>query len=230
MIAAVAQDDAMEVQHTAADVSAVLQQLFARCDKDRSGSLDASELAMLVRDVARTFAMRMLDGQVQEEVRKILAQLGKDLAGTVTPGEFVSYVQANPESFGPLMVWQTLFAKYKGAGGEVDEAGLLQLVTDISVSLGMPVNKALAKQRAAEVLQAADTNGDGTVGFEEFVVFAKTRPDLFGELASIVGEAVYSPRKGVCLFCVVCVCCLCVCFPELATLGLGVFQQLPKSR
>ena len=200
MIAAVVQDDAMEVQHTAADVSAVLQQLFARCDKDQSGSLDASELAMLVRDVARTFAMRMLDGQVQEEVSKILARLGKDLAGTVTPGEFVSYVQANPASFGPLMVWQTLFARYKGAGGEVDEAGLLKLVVDISVSLGMPVNEALAQQRAAEVLQAADTNGDGTVGFEEFVVFAKKRPDLFGRLESLVGDAVYSPRKGVCLF------------------------------
>ena len=165
MIAAVAQDDAMEVQHTAADLSAVLQQLFARCDKDRSGSLDASELAMLVRDVARTFAMRMLDGQVQEEVRKILAQLGKDLAGTVTPWEFVSYVQANPASFGPLMVWQTLFAKYKGAGGEVGEAGLLHLVTDISVSLGMPADHVTAQQRAAELLQAADGALDARVSF-----------------------------------------------------------------
>ena len=181
-------------------MSAVLQQLFARCDKDHSGSLDASELAMLVRDVARTFAMRMLDGQVQEEVSKILARLGKDLAGTVTPGEFVAYVQAHPESFGPLMVWQTLFARYKGAGGEVDEAGLLQLVVDISVSLGMPLNKSLAQQRAAEVLRAADTNGDGTVGFEEFVVFAKKRPDLFGRLEAQVGEAVHSPRNGVCEF------------------------------
>jgi hypothetical protein len=93
------------------------------------------------------------------------------------------------------MVWQTLFAKYKGAGGEVGEAGLLHLVTDISVSLGMPADHVTAQQRAAELLLAADTNGDGTVGFEEFVVFAKKRPDLFGRLEAQVGEAVLSPNR-----------------------------------
>jgi hypothetical protein len=37
--------------------------------------------------------------------------------------------QSESSNFGPLMVWQTLFAKYKGPEGGIDEAGLLQLVT-----------------------------------------------------------------------------------------------------
>jgi hypothetical protein len=67
-----------------------------------------TELAVLVRDVARTFDMRMRNSQVQEEVRKILAQLGRGLDGTLTDKEFVTYVQAHPQIFGPLMVWQTV--------------------------------------------------------------------------------------------------------------------------
>jgi hypothetical protein len=39
-------------------------------------------------------------------------------------------------------------------------------------------------------------NGDGTVGFEEFVVFAKKRPDLFGRLEAQVGESVLSPNRS----------------------------------
>jgi hypothetical protein len=39
------------------------------------------------------------------------------LSGKVTCQEFVEYVKVNPQTFGPLMVWQTLFAKYKDPEG-----------------------------------------------------------------------------------------------------------------
>jgi hypothetical protein len=80
----------------------------------------------------------------------------------------------------------------------------------------MPLNKALAQQRAAEVLQAADTNGDGTVGFEEFVVFAKTRPDLFGRLEAQVFSPRVSSMKGMSLS-----ACLLVC--------LSIWEVCPGS-
>jgi hypothetical protein len=63
----------------------------------------------------------------------------------------------NPETFGSLMVWQTLFAKYKGPEGGFDEAGLLQLVTDISISLGILIDKRTAQEHVKE-------QGDGGHG------------------------------------------------------------------
>jgi Ca2+-binding EF-hand superfamily protein len=175
----------LQVHKKLADVPLVLQRLFVSHNADGNGCLDSSELTVLVRDVARTFDMRMSKAQVQEEVRKILAQLGKGLDGTLTGKEFVAYVQAHPQIFGPLMVWQTLFAKYMGPEGGIGGAGLLQLAIDISVSLGIPLDKRTAQERANELLVQADTGLDGLVQFEEFVVFAKKRPQLFGQLLSL---------------------------------------------
>ncbi len=130
----------------------------------------------------RTFMVRRTSKVVKEVVDKMrlpaVVRLSRSFWGEakVVQESFVSQTLMVSQA---LMVWQTLFNKYQGAGGEVDEAGVLQLVVDVSVSLGLSVNRRIAEQRAAELLQAADTNGTGTVGFVEFVVFAKKRLDLF---------------------------------------------------
>jgi hypothetical protein len=94
----------LQVHKKLADVPLVLQRLFASRNADGNDSLDSSELAMLVRDVARRFEKLMTSSEVQAWVRKILAQLSKDSSGKVTCQEFVEYVKVNPETFGPLMV------------------------------------------------------------------------------------------------------------------------------
>ena len=50
------------------------------------------------------------------------------------------------------MVWQMLFAKYKGEGGVVREEGLLSLVVDISESLEISMDHEAAQKGAAELL------------------------------------------------------------------------------
>jgi hypothetical protein len=55
------------------------------------------------------------------------------------------------------MVWQMLFAKYKGEGGVVRDEGLLNLVMDISESLGISMGREAAQKGAAELLAGVKT-------------------------------------------------------------------------
>jgi hypothetical protein len=65
---------------SAVDLPSVLRQLFVQY-ADKNGFLDASELAVLVRDVARTFDNVMLDAEVRCAVKNVLSQVGKGLDG-----------------------------------------------------------------------------------------------------------------------------------------------------
>ncbi len=75
------------------DLPSVLRQLFARGDADQNGFLDASELAVLVRDVSRTFHNVMSDAEVRCAVKNLLCKVGKGLDGTLTCEEFMTYLE-----------------------------------------------------------------------------------------------------------------------------------------
>ncbi|KAK3232584.1 hypothetical protein CYMTET_57088 [Cymbomonas tetramitiformis] len=174
-----------------------IKQLFHRCDMNKNGYLNVMELENLVTLWARSSKHYLSSVEISKYARDIIAAADHDGDAHLSLPEFFHYVEVTaPHMFAELLGWQELFNCYVDQSiNAMREDGLRALVREILFKLhGVEPNFITVQQHVVAVMREADVNGDGTLSFEEFMSYARDKPEFMNAAATRLAEA---PVEGV---------------------------------
>mmetsp|Transcript_29271 Transcript_29271/g.95392 ORF Transcript_29271/g.95392 Transcript_29271/m.95392 type:complete len:1013 (-) Transcript_29271:2103-5141(-) len=186
-------------------IAGVIKRLFKRVDKDGSGLLDISEVQNLLSEVYYVTGEQVKQySEIHSHAKSIFDFLQKSTQATITLGEFEQYIAAKPQDFGPILVWQQLFAQYV-ANDEMTEIEAENLILAHLRATGeIPIGVAPNREHLnrihvvkSNMFTTCDVDGSGTISFGEFMLYATNHPELFGQLKAGAITALNSIHAGI---------------------------------
>lgn len=142
------------------DSLAELKDAFEIFDTTQKGSLDARELKSAIR--ALGFDVK------KEEVRKMMADIGRDPASTIDFGEFLEVMEERMQQKGTREEVMRIFELF-----DEDQQGKITFKNLKRIS--QEIGESISDEELRSMIEEADRDGDGALNFEEFYRIMKRR-------------------------------------------------------
>ena len=148
-----------------------LRDIFAQFDRDQSGNITHDELKHVVKNLDGTgFISPSELRYLRENIDDIIADIDKDGDGEINYGEFVDMMIHLKEQFKQQDMRELFRTFDKDNSGSITAAEPRKAVSQLD---GIGLMSVMEQREMMENLDAmineADTDGDGTVDYEEFV-------------------------------------------------------------
>ncbi|KAL2827217.1 hypothetical protein BDW59DRAFT_58662 [Aspergillus cavernicola] len=137
-----------------AEQIAQFKEVFAVFDKDGTGDITASELG----EVMRSLGQNPTDTELQD----IIDELDVDRTGTIDFDEFLIMMSRKVKDSDPDAELREAFAVF-----DQDNSGTISV--DELRRVLQSIGEGATDADVDEMLKMADTNGDGSIDYEEFV-------------------------------------------------------------
>jgi len=135
-----------------------LREAFGLFDKDGDGTITVKELSMVMHSLGQT--------PKEEELKKMMSEVDKDNSGAIEFGEFCHLMAKSMKDADNEEDLMEAFRIFDADGsGSITKA---ELRTTLQMVMG-GTSDMLPDDEIAEMIQEADTDGDGQVNFDEFV-------------------------------------------------------------
>jgi len=136
--------------HMGKEPQAKIKEHFQRLDKDNSGGLDSSELALLLQDMGITKV------EAEAEAAKIIKEVDDDASGEIEFTEFATIWQRKLLSVNESYIHAVFTVLDENGDGDIDSDELAKVleITD--------------NQKIQSYIAEVDSDNDGKINFEEF--------------------------------------------------------------
>ncbi|CAM9563600.1 unnamed protein product [Choristocarpus tenellus] len=132
------------------------QEAFNNFDKDGNGTIDQSELGVVMRSLGYS--------PTNEQLKEMMSKVDEDNDGVLTFGEFVTMMQAGDvETDFDIEIREAFEFFDKDGDGEISPKELAGIMRGLG--------DALSDDEVNLLVQVADKDGDGTISIEEFISF-----------------------------------------------------------
>ncbi|GLT63556.1 hypothetical protein SLA2020_361140 [Shorea laevis] len=146
--AAAAQNSSLSVQNTEE-----LQRIFNQFDANKDGKISVSELGDVLKALGTTYS--------QEELQRVMEDIDIDRDGFINLSEFAALCHNSPDADTAAIELRDAFDLYDQDKNGLISTSELHLVLN---RLGMKCSE----EDCARMIQSVDSDGDGSVNFEEF--------------------------------------------------------------
>jgi len=159
--------------HMGTEPQAKIREHFKRLDKNGDGSLDASELAVLLMDQGFT------KSQAEQEARGMISAADDNSDGEIGFNEFAQIWQRKLLSVNQSYIHAVFTVLDEDGNGTIDTVELAKV-------LDMDANK--NSDEIAEIIKEVDTDGDGVISFKEFKAAMTERVDSVAKSGNVGQE------------------------------------------
>jgi len=139
-----------------------IREAFLRLDKNGDGKLTLKE----INEGFQNAGLAEIS-----DLEKHFKQVDADASGSIDYTEFIAAMMQEAQYLQEDVCWEAFRVFDRNGDGKISKNELAQVLADESVQS----NTAADTIRVADIMQSADTNGDGEIDFEEFMGMLRTQ-------------------------------------------------------
>lgn len=153
-----------------------LKNTFLSLDTDNSGVLSMDEIQAGLKEAGFT--------NIPDELQKVMDSVDADGSGKIDYTEFIAASMSQREYLQEEVCWKAFRVFDKDGNGVITPEELRDVLG--SESKEMEASFSRNTDEIMQIINDCDTDGDGCINFEEFLVMMKKEDDLSGRKKSIL--------------------------------------------